>query len=56
MLRNLIPYSLMTDPFKTHIRNALANPGLQAALDSNAERRLNALQWAYASAGLHLAS
>ena len=39
----------MTDPFRTHIRNALANPGLQAALDSNAERRLNALQQAYAS-------
>jgi len=39
----------MTDPFKPHIRNALANPGLQAALDSNAERRLNALQQAYAS-------
>jgi len=39
----------MTAPFITHIRNALANPGLQAALDSNAERRLNALQEAYAS-------
>jgi len=39
----------MTDPFKTHIRNALANPGLQAALDSNAEHRLNALQQAYTS-------
>ncbi len=39
----------MTDPFRTHIRNALANPGLQAALDGNAERRLNALHQAYAS-------
>ena len=39
----------MTDPFRTHIRNALANTGLQAALDSNAERRLNALQGSYAS-------
>lgn len=39
----------MTDPFIAHIRNALANPGLQAALDSNAERRLSALQQACVS-------
>ncbi|MBN1538274.1 MAG: lactate utilization protein [Anaerolineales bacterium] len=32
----------MTSPFRTHIRQALANPNLQTALDNNAERRINA--------------
>lgn len=34
----------MTDPFHTNIRSALANPGLQSALDANAERRIQARQ------------
>ncbi len=39
----------MSDPFQTHIRQSLANPVLQAALDANAERRINARQQAFAS-------
>lgn len=39
----------MTDPFHRHIRTALANPGLQAALDGNAERRMQAREIALAS-------
>jgi L-lactate dehydrogenase complex protein LldF len=35
--------------FKERIRQALANPGLQEALDANAERRRKARQQAYAS-------
>ena len=39
----------MTDAFHHQIQSALANPGLQIALDANAERRLNARQQAYTS-------
>jgi L-lactate dehydrogenase complex protein LldF len=39
----------MTDPFRTQIRLALANPSLQAALDGNARRRLSARLQAFAS-------
>jgi L-lactate dehydrogenase complex protein LldF len=39
----------MPDPFHRHIRTALANPGLQAALDGNAERRMHAREIALAS-------
>ena len=39
----------MPDPFHRHIRTALANPGLQAALDGNAERRMQAREIALAS-------
>ncbi len=39
----------MTDSFHAHIRTSLANPGLQAALDANAERRLNAREQSFAS-------
>jgi L-lactate dehydrogenase complex protein LldF len=39
----------MTDVFHTQIRTALANPGLQAALDANAERRLSARTQSFAS-------
>ena len=39
----------MTDPFHAHIRAALADASLQAALDGNAERRRSARQVAYAS-------
>jgi L-lactate dehydrogenase complex protein LldF len=39
----------MADPFHHHIRTALANPGLQAALDGNAERRMHAREIALAS-------
>jgi L-lactate dehydrogenase complex protein LldF len=39
----------MPNNFKTHIHNALSNPGLQTALDNNAERRQNARLLAYQS-------
>ncbi|HEX9027557.1 MAG TPA: LUD domain-containing protein, partial [Anaerolineales bacterium] len=39
----------MSDPFRSHIRQALADPNLQAALDTNAERRRIARQQAYTS-------
>jgi L-lactate dehydrogenase complex protein LldF len=39
----------MSDVFHVHIQAALADPGLQAALDLNAERRLNARLQAYTS-------
>jgi L-lactate dehydrogenase complex protein LldF len=39
----------MVDVFHAQIRTALDNPGLQAALDLNAERRLNARLNAYTS-------
>ena len=39
----------MTDIFHTKIRQSLANPGLQAALDANAERRMRARITAFAS-------
>jgi L-lactate dehydrogenase complex protein LldF len=39
----------MPDPFHSHIRTALANPGLQAALDANAERRQEVRLQSYAS-------
>ena len=39
----------MPDAFHAQIRTALDNPGLQAALDLNAERRLNARLQAYTS-------
>jgi L-lactate dehydrogenase complex protein LldF len=39
----------MPDPFHNHIRAALADPGLQSALDANAERRMHARQIAFAS-------
>ncbi|HEX7976094.1 MAG TPA: LUD domain-containing protein [Anaerolineales bacterium] len=39
----------MSDPFRTHIRQALADPNLQSALDTNAERRRIARQQAYTS-------
>lgn len=39
----------MADIFRTHIRAALADPGLQSALDANAERRLAARKQANAS-------
>ncbi len=39
----------MADPFRTLIRIALADEGLQAALDGNAERRRRARRQAYAS-------
>lgn len=39
----------MTDAFHKEIRASLANPGLQAALDGNAERRLRARENAFAS-------
>lgn len=34
----------MTDPFHTHIRSALGDPNLQAALDANADRRIRVRQ------------
>jgi L-lactate dehydrogenase complex protein LldF len=39
----------MPDLFHRHIRTALANPNLQAALDGNADRRLHAREIALAS-------
>lgn len=39
----------MPDKFRNHIRSALANPNLQAALDANAERRLEAREKSYSS-------
>ena len=39
----------MPDAFHSHIRSALANPGLQSALDGNAERRLQARLQGYTS-------
>ncbi len=39
----------MTTPFRTRIRASLANPGLQDALDKNAEHRLVARQTAFDS-------
>ncbi|MBM3144813.1 MAG: hypothetical protein FJ010_07545 [Chloroflexi bacterium] len=39
----------MNDSFHTHIRNSIANPALQAALDANAEKRIQARLTAYAS-------
>ncbi len=39
----------MSDPFRTQIRLALANPNLQTALDNNAERRNTARTQVYAS-------
>lgn len=41
----------MSDQFHKNIRSALDNPSLQAALDANAIRRLNANQQAFASLG-----
>jgi L-lactate dehydrogenase complex protein LldF len=39
----------MTDSFHQHIRSAIADPNLQAALDNNASKRLDARQQAYAT-------
>jgi len=39
----------MSESFHKRIQHSLENPGLQAALDGNAERRKNARQQAYAS-------
>lgn len=39
----------MPDPFRTRIRSSLADPNLQAALDANAERRIQARQEAFSS-------
>jgi len=39
----------MTDHFRQHIRAALANTGLQAALDANADRRRAARETSHAS-------
>jgi L-lactate dehydrogenase complex protein LldF len=39
----------MLDSFHTHIRDALADPVLQSALDTNAENRLRAREKAYTS-------
>ncbi|MBP1702469.1 MAG: hypothetical protein H6Q38_1576, partial [Chloroflexi bacterium] len=39
----------MHSPFHARIHRSLSNPSLQAALDGNAERRLNARQAAFAS-------
>lgn len=41
----------MPDQFHKHIQSALANSSLQAALDANAMRRLNANQQAFSSFG-----
>jgi len=40
---------MMPSPFRSQISAALADPNLQAALDANAQRRLNARQQALAS-------
>ena len=40
---------MMTDTFRTQIRKSLADPNLQAALDKNAERRIEARRTAFAS-------
>ena len=39
----------MPDPFRTRIRQSIDNPVLQAALDANAERRIQVRQEAFAS-------
>ena len=39
----------MSSPFRTQIRKSLADPDLQAALDTNAERRIAARRTAFAS-------
>jgi L-lactate dehydrogenase complex protein LldF len=46
----------MTDAFHRHIRNALANPSLQEALDMNSEKRLKAHQQAIDPFGTEWAS